>query len=533
MNSYCQVVPWYNSEEWQKVCEDIADSSSNKEYALKTLLVWKARCPSLPSGIESTLSLLHVHVEDNRLDRDAADNQLIRLAYSSAIMRFVNHMLDTETVKGNSLYMAAKNLGVPDWIIDLRHDTAHSNNLPNIALLREACAISLLWLQQNYWDKCKLNVQDFITGRKGAFYGDENKIIVLMDLCTAISICAHPNCKTKNLSEIPDMDMRESIINYVKYLFEDNVDLSNLKTVSISSLINIINKLNQDVLNVQDMATRINDTLLGEDALFLSKELVYFFSANDFKHKSRLNSNYMQCFEVLLTFLHTNDFILPFVMALIKITQDSDAPYIKARLAAMWVSEILAALKRSQEFSLKLKGMDAEGKHPKKRKDLKQLYHHWFPRTRGKNIILDLRKPVPNQLLNINYIQPIVATYNPYLIYFVKNMLNLIEPPLPTEIEERMLKLVELISSPEKFSSTPSNVVYTADDIKLDDNSDNDVEIVDVITEKEDFIIEQQENVADNQMMVKSIWKLASKNENWSSCPIGQLPWQQNAAMEI
>lgn len=353
MSAFFRVVPWYNSDEWQQVYEELSDSSSNKTNALNILLVWKARCPSLPSGIESTLSLLQVHVEDTKHNANVTNDQLLRLAYSSAIMRFVNHMLDTETIKGSSLYQAAKNLGVPDWIVDLRHDTAHSNNLPLITLLREACTISLQWLLHNYWDKYKPNIQDCVSIKKDANV-DVNKISILINLCASLSICAHPNCKIQNLAEIPNTEMSESIINDIEDLFGNHVDLTNIKTMSILSLINILNLESKNLLKIPDVSTHVNEAVLGEDSLFMSRELLYFFSANEFKHKNRLNNSYVQCFEALLKFLHKNDLLLKFILDLVKVTQNCEEHF-KARLAALWLSEILLALKRCYEFSLKMK----------------------------------------------------------------------------------------------------------------------------------------------------------------------------------
>lgn len=355
MSEYYHIVPWYDSDEWHRVYEDILDTNSNKEIALKLLLIWKARCLSLPSGIESTLSLLQVFSEDTNAPQDAANDQLLRLAYSSAIMRFVNHMLDSEAAKGTSLYQAARRLGVPDWVVDLRHDTAHSNTLPPIALLREACTISLHWLQTNYWDQHKQYIQDYICGQKNAMNGDTCKIGLLINFCISLGICAHSKLKIKNLSEIPNMTMRESIVNDAKELLGEHIDLSNLKTVSIMSIVNILNINGKKLLKVRDPSTVVNESLLGDDSLFLSKDLLYFFSASDFKYRKKLCISYVYCFEVLLTFLHTNDLLLDFIMALIKITQNQEGGHFRARLAALWLSEIFAALKISQNTERLLK----------------------------------------------------------------------------------------------------------------------------------------------------------------------------------
>lgn len=343
------IVPWFNSEEWHCVFKDIYSENPNKRDAINGLQMWKARCPALPSGIESTLSLLQVHVQDENSVIDIGNDQILRLAYSSALMRFVNHMLDAETARGTSLYNAAKNAGVPDWIVDLRHDTAHSNNLPSLALLRDACLISLDWLQKNYWDKYKMCIRDYTSGQEEPPSSDENKIAVLIHFCSCLSICSHS--KIKKLSDITDANMQESIVNDARDLFGDLIDLSNLKTVSIASLINLINTQAKRILRSVDTISYINKALLEEESLFLSLDLVEYLSKNDFNNKHKLNRSYVMCFELLLSFLHTNDLIYDFILALVKMTQIKDDDCSKKNLlAALWISEILAALKKSQQF---------------------------------------------------------------------------------------------------------------------------------------------------------------------------------------
>lgn len=356
MTEYYHIVPWYNSEEWCNVYEKIyapATSFLQREEALNVLLVWKARCPSLPSGIESTLTLLEVHMQDIKNTDNLVNEQLLRLAYSSAIMRFVNHMLDTETAKGTSLYQAAKNLGVPDWIIDMRHDTAHSYNLPSIELLREATSISLEWLQKHYWDKHKACLNDYLAGQKEVNKNEENKIAGLMHFCVSLSVCAHPKCKIRNLSEIPNPSMREEIVNDARDLFGDQMDLSNLKTVSVVGLVNLMNALSKKLMKSNDATAHVNKALLGEDSLFLSFELLSFMGSKEFYTKRKLSRNYVQCFEVLLTFLHTNDLLLDFILELINISQ-TDSDVNRCHLSALWVAEILKALGKSKQFIKKI-----------------------------------------------------------------------------------------------------------------------------------------------------------------------------------
>lgn len=164
-------------------------------------------------------------------------------------------------------------------------------------------------------------------------------------------------------------------------------------------------------------------------------------------------------------------------------------------------------------------------KMSKKRKDLKQSYEHWYPGSNlGNALVLDLQKPVPEELQDITYIQPIISTYNNYLSYFISNLLDLLVPKLPAIVAERICTLAKLISSPEKYPMVLSDTIYTTDDVEMLDGV--------VITEIfEDEVLEanqEDDNGKKQQQMVTGIWRLASNEYNWSTCPIGKLPWKHN-----
>lgn len=171
-------------------------------------------------------------------------------------------------------------------------------------------------------------------------------------------------------------------------------------------------------------------------------------------------------------------------------------------------------------FFFRISANDFESK---KRKDLRLLFHHWFPNEKVNGLLLDLQKPVPRELMDLNFIRPIISCYNLNLTYFVRDLLNLAAPSLPKATIDKICKLAKLISTPGSFSSVPSKI-YTVDDLKsaqehsLDVNNDSDCQIYDDI-----------EIIRDNNpsRTAHGIWQLASNEFNWSTCPLGLLPWQQ------
>lgn len=352
-----QIVPWYNVEEWHEVYNALYGPNSSlitKQKGLDHLLIWKARCPTLPSGIESTLTLLEVHLQDENKCNQKCSDYIMRLAYSSSLMRFVNHMVDSETSKGLNLFRAAKNIGIPDWIIELRHDTAHSERLPAIEHLREACLISLEWLQKNYWDKHNQCIENF-TIEKIQDEELENKIEAIINFCLSLSICSHARCKINKITDIKDITMRDSLVHDSKDLLGNCVDFTNLESVTIQTLIDAMNIKAKRLFNTGIVSQCVNKVLIYEDSPFLSLEVHNLFDYYNFEFTKSLSKQYVQCFERLLEFLHTNELLQDFVLELIKFTQDEKNCNRKRKLAARWVSTILQAWRRNQQFMERLK----------------------------------------------------------------------------------------------------------------------------------------------------------------------------------
>ncbi|CAH2087056.1 unnamed protein product [Euphydryas editha] len=528
-----QVVPWYNIQEWQQVYDKIyaQPSLATKQEALNHLLVWKARCPSLLSGIESTLTLLEVHVQDLTNNTEICSDHLLRLAYSSALMRFVNHMLDTDTAKGLTLFQAAKNSGIPDWIIELRHDTAHSDRLPPLDLLREATLTSLEWLQKSYWDKHKENIDNLVVGKLQDNSDIEDKISALINFCISLSICSHPKCNIKHVSDITDCTLRESLINDAGDLFDNGIDFTNLRLVSINYLIETMNSKCKKLARNELASTFVNKVLLADDSLFLSIELHSLLDNYNSDCIKCLCKQYVQCFEVLLNFLHSNDLLLNFVLELITLTHTKNDR--KGRLGAQWVSIILKAWKRNQIFMEKLYESDIQDLSVKDKKDLYSLFYHWFP-NKKKSLLIDLRKPVPKNITDIKFIQPIISTYNPNLTYFIQDLLDLVQPRLPKSAINKICRLAKIITSPEVFPVVSSKI-YTVEDIKTKDVSDvsntvNENEVLEINTK------EIENTIAETGHQKFGIWQISTGSHAWSTCPIGQLPWQlskQVQAMDI
>lgn len=167
----------------------------------------------------------------------------------------------------------------------------------------------------------------------------------------------------------------------------------------------------------------------------------------------------------------------------------------------------------------------------KSKKDLRSLYYHWFPSKKGQGLFLSLLKPVPKDLTDITFVSPIISSYNIYLTYFIKDILNLIEPQLPSVITDKICKLAKLISFPSKIGTNlTESKVFTVHDVRVatEDcfviDADEDLDMQEVEIEP---VPDTTESSLPTEDINNSIWHIVSKGYHWSTCPIGKLPWDQ------
>lgn len=75
------------------------------------------------------------------------------MGYAMSLIRFVNHITEKGQNKqfAQPVHVLAEEVGIPEWMVDLRHEAAHSS-LPSLNILREAADFALEWLKREYWD---------------------------------------------------------------------------------------------------------------------------------------------------------------------------------------------------------------------------------------------------------------------------------------------------------------------------------------------------------------------------------------------
>lgn len=145
-----RVVPWRTEAELDDLKQLFYQFEENdqRQTALFKTEAYRTRGP-IPQSMEATAMLTSAvlyDVPDN-------DPLAIRMTYSTAIVRFVNGLLDPlqKARDAISLYALAKQLDLPTVFVELRHVATHEG-LPSLMLLRRSSHQALEWLWWNYWN---------------------------------------------------------------------------------------------------------------------------------------------------------------------------------------------------------------------------------------------------------------------------------------------------------------------------------------------------------------------------------------------
>lgn len=155
-----RLVPWMSWEEWNFVHEALFSTSPESvSKALNRIIAWQSR-GCLPVSVEITATIKDIHQRDpffmdEVLEEHVLSEVVLRMAYSMAIVRLLNGVVDQlHKKRGQSINDSANSIGLPRLLVDIRHEASH-NQLPTLPLLRLASKQALDWLKSHYWEPQK------------------------------------------------------------------------------------------------------------------------------------------------------------------------------------------------------------------------------------------------------------------------------------------------------------------------------------------------------------------------------------------
>mmetsp|Transcript_30456 Transcript_30456/g.40229 ORF Transcript_30456/g.40229 Transcript_30456/m.40229 type:complete len:542 (-) Transcript_30456:289-1914(-) len=163
-----RVLPWKNWEEWKWVmdCFFDQDDLNEKRKGLQRVVSWRMR-GNVPHAIDSTAQIieawLHLTLSGGvppQYGQAARSPDELRALLSLAIVRTVNGLVDAKQKGQFALPVSklAKRIGLPVWLVDLRHEATHSE-LPSLATLQLAVDFLLGYLHRHYWNPQKEHLE--------------------------------------------------------------------------------------------------------------------------------------------------------------------------------------------------------------------------------------------------------------------------------------------------------------------------------------------------------------------------------------
>ncbi|KAL8562453.1 hypothetical protein ACOMHN_008597 [Nucella lapillus] len=157
--SWKRVVPWVNRSEFVQTYLDLYSQKPERQRrAVETISLWKCRVThKLSVAIESSAALTRAYLLYQSA-QDAGELRHKDFELSSimtlAMIRFVNHVTEKGQNKAfaQPVHKLAQELGIPEWIVRLRHDGSHGS-LPCLDVLTRGVQWALSYLQEVFWSQ--------------------------------------------------------------------------------------------------------------------------------------------------------------------------------------------------------------------------------------------------------------------------------------------------------------------------------------------------------------------------------------------
>ena len=152
INTDARPVPW-SWDEWSDVDRLLcsAAAGADQRRGVARVDAWRVR-GSLPGVVDATARLRELALDDTAAARGGRSDIAIRLAYSMAIVQLVNGVTGRiqKSKEKKSVSDLSREMGLPQLLVDLRHDATHKA-LPSMQRLRAASRAALAWLERFYW----------------------------------------------------------------------------------------------------------------------------------------------------------------------------------------------------------------------------------------------------------------------------------------------------------------------------------------------------------------------------------------------
>lgn len=157
MSSACYRVP-YTAVEWNRVRTLFqSENLEELEECLAILSMWHSRMGnSIPVAISMSDLLVRLAIAELRITSDSNQwmkMEELKMQHCIAIIRFINYVNEIcQCPRPTSIVKAVQQLGIPSWLVEIRHNASHSH-VPPIGTLRTAFQFCRQWLWDHFWTR--------------------------------------------------------------------------------------------------------------------------------------------------------------------------------------------------------------------------------------------------------------------------------------------------------------------------------------------------------------------------------------------
>ncbi|CBJ48933.1 conserved unknown protein [Ectocarpus siliculosus] len=154
------MIPWRDWDEWYRVKALLFSPDPYlRTQGVQHVAVWQSR-ERIPHAVETTSQLVEVRLNDVGAAKGGGlafhggqrSEEELRLIYSAVVVRAVNGLTGHEQKAAHAAPVSslAREIGLPTWIVDIRHEAAHKQ-LPGIVSLRLAADFLVDYLWRRHW----------------------------------------------------------------------------------------------------------------------------------------------------------------------------------------------------------------------------------------------------------------------------------------------------------------------------------------------------------------------------------------------
>ncbi|XP_055685791.1 uncharacterized protein LOC129791590 [Lutzomyia longipalpis] len=491
---------WKNKLEFKRVYEGIyrrnADTATKRKSLIR-MKIWKSRLMTLtPSSILATLSILEVSVKDAE---KGINDQDLRAMYSTALVRFLNY-IHSSTRSTKSFYSVAKDLGLASFVVDLRHLCSHGQSMPSLKIFRQTFTYCLKWLKSFYWEPQlhamqDAKIEDVKRNNKTAFERNLRTLFIAYD-----GVAEGMRRRMETLGQVCLQNTHQEFLHWVFTKdFSQKEKLPDLAEKLLGEIFAAISAEQQ----VREIAQIFTEAFLECSCLIKAPAVA--------EKEDEDGISVTVIHQMLFRKIAEWAFISNCLTALIEIAECETENEVRRKGAAFWSQRLIEGFMAFQELKcVYKKNKDADSSlnldfstinTPSVDGVILEAYEEMGIIPETSLIFSDsLRRPWCLRF-SWEFIKKRALRASEVTLKIFESCLQLSDAPLDAKQQENLLGIArKVFSEQEAPEGQTDEKIYTLEDVlgaKTRENAD----------------------------LSMGIWHETPKEIDWSSCPLGSLPW--------